>query len=461
MPARTRPLAPWMTALLAAVPLALGCSGAGGGGEPVPGAGPGPVTPVVSPADDAAAPAAGGDGAGDGAGPRAGGPPPRSLDPDGAWLLLAGHENDQDAARYAAVRFGAGAAAPQVTALDRAPAVPYSNWEGHYRILDAHDGPRWARVEADGGSADGKGAAYRAVIRDLSAPKSPPRSVPLGAEEPTGLYLVGDVLVVGFSGASVSFADLAAKRPALTEVVRRDTRFKGYDLFVRDGAHLLAIDDIMRPMYADWLRIGERGVGERLGDWTLPGVVNGRYEQAALVPRGEDRWSLYLVASYGVMSGHGHNLFALDIRGRELLPQDPQAPRVLREHVARGSGAVESLVAGAHFTPWSGLAVEPGGERLLLAAGDRGVLVLPADFAAGSRGELVDLGGAVSDVRVHGGRILALVSPAPASKPAAKKAAKKARPAAASELVLLERAGATLKVTARHRLPGAFYRMPR
>jgi hypothetical protein len=375
----------------------------------------------------------------------------RLLDPDGRWLLARRHDDEAARARYAAIRFGDADGAHEIIELGERPALPHTRWPGHYREVSAHEGWRWAHAEP--GDGDG---GYRVVVHDArgGAGASPERVLDLGALEPTGLHLVGDTLLVGGAGGVLLSADLAAPAPSLTEQVRRGVIPKGYDLFARHGDRLVAIDDVVTPIFADWFELTARGLGRRLGDWTLPDLINGTYRHAALEPGpAADEHTLYLVSAYGVLDGHGHNVVALRVAGDQLvdrprhaLPNADATDRVLGEHVSRATGEPQELLAGATYTPLGGLAVDAASGRILLAAGARGLLVVPADFDRRTRGELVDLGGAVADVRVHGGRTLALVIPPGAAH---------------AELVALAWDGASYAPAARHRLPAPYDRLVR
>jgi hypothetical protein len=116
------------------------------------------------------------------------------------------------------------------------------------------------------------------------------------------------------------------------------------------------------------------------------------------------------------MDGHGHDLAALPIRGDALdVPADlvlnqsrSESPPVLEEHVSRSTGKAEKLAAGEAYTPWTGLALL--GDRLLAAAGPRGLLVLSASaFSPDTKAEPIDLGGPVHDVVAVDDRAYALV----------------------------------------------------
>ncbi len=424
--------ATWIAAALAA------CVACGGKKESRP-LGEQPAPPVVARAPQDAAPVT------PTPGPAAGG-----YAEDAAmarWVLVEAWGDEKPRARYAAIDLGDGAAArPVVTELGEHAALPYRDWEGHFRTVAAHQGPRWLRATSTGGEAP----RFAVELGSAAEPKKAPRVIDLGEREPTALHLTGEILYVG-AGQEVGWVDLAAQQPAFATLVQRDLRGeKAYDLFVRLGDRLVAIDDIVRPMMADWFALDAAARATRIGDWALPGVINGHYAHGALRARGGGTFTLYLIAPYGIMSGDGHNLVAVPIEKDRLVFEDGLvlqnaaggATPVLEEQVSRDSGAVQSLVAGKVFTEWSGLAVDAANETLLVAAGERGLLVLPADLAHDTRADVVSLGGACHDVVARGGRLLALVGAG-----------------AGSELVTLERGAKGYAAGARVRLARAYRRI--
>ncbi len=310
------------------------------------------------------------------------------------------------AVHYLVVRLSADATvAPKLDPLGARPALLHGT-----RSIATQDGEWWVHA------IDGKRVVV-GVMSSLSGGKPSYRiEVPV---EPKGLHLAGDALFVG-SAQAVGWIDLAAPKPAYVELVQR-TGFpdKAYDLFVRDGNRLVAIDDEVMPMYADWFALDPTNrPTKRLGDWKLPGVINGSYVHAALLPAAADAWTLYLAAPYGVLSGHGHDLAAVPIRGDKLVfdpdltlqNRDGKTP-IVEEHVGRGGGAKTTLLGGTDYTEWTGMTIARGANRVLLAAGKRGLISLPASFPAqGATATIVDLGGSVSDVRDVDGLVLALVT---------------------------------------------------
>jgi hypothetical protein len=351
------------------------------------------------------------------------------------WLVLESHDSKAELASYAAIDLAA--ARPSPVALGTAPALPDTSWPGHYRTVAAHAGPRWVHGEAVSGG-------FRLVLGDARG--GAPRSIEVDGE-PTALYIHREALFVGL-GRRLGWFDLAAGKPVFGELVAREHQFKAYDLFARSGDRLVAVDDVVMPMFADWFDVSGKAP-RRVADWSLPGVINGHYTHAALHPAAGGDFTLYLLAPYGIMDGDGHDLVAVPVRGDKLvfeegltLQNGKNGPTpVIEEHVSRDSGKTFGLVAGSEATDWTGLAVDPASGRLLIAAGTRGLIVLPGDFTSTSKGTLVELGAPCRDVAVRGGLLVALVGDD-----------KK------SELVILTGAGDSYAAGVRHPLPAAFDR---
>lgn len=365
---------------------------------------------------------------------------------DGRTLLLEHHVNTDGEASYLVVAFDANPVTkPVLTPLDKVPALELVNWPGHFATVAAHRGLRWVHAVADG-------KRWKLIVgaTSVTAGGKPSFQIDLG-DRPTALHIAGDALYVG-TGQSVGWFDLAIMPPKYVELVKRDgPPHKSYDLFVHTGDRLVAIDDEVFPMYADWFSIDASGRPiKRLGDWTLPGVVNGHYDHAVLVANGEH--VLYLDAQYGTLSGDGHVLAAIPIRsdklvfdaGLTLQNGTGSTTPIVDERVDRGGGRPDMLLGGTHYSGWSGLAATRDGKRLLLAANTRGLLVLPSNFTATSKAQFVDLGGECRDVREQAGVLFALVVAT-----------------TGSELVVLESAGPDFKVIARHALPAGYDRFVR
>jgi hypothetical protein len=297
---------------------------------------------------------------------------------------------------------------------------------GLYRAVLAHGGgASWATAAPpEGGDATlrfhagGAVAEYRLQRRGPTGEAD--RVVSLRCKTPSALALIGDLAVVG-AGNQVVTVDFAAPDPVAQVVREREgmRRGKAYDLFARRGDWLIAIDDVVSPIYADGFRVTRGGL-EHEQDLRLPDSINGRYAVAALRATKPRDGTLFAVVPYGIMDGNGHDLVALRFRAGKIVSRVDVVlqnasggdPPVLSEHVSRvRADEPPRLVAGDAYTGWSGLVVVDGeeGARLLVSAGERGMLVLPAGFDASTRAQARDLGGPCLHVRERAGRVWALV----------------------------------------------------
>ena len=131
-------------------------------------------------------------------------------------------------------------------------------------------------------------------------------------------------------------------------LVERPDRFKAYDVFARSGDQVLAIDDVVRPLYADLFQVGT-GKPTRVADFEMPGLINGVYSHAVLVP-GQGGLDVYAIAPYGIMSGNGHELARLPIRNGKIegpgdvLNAGGNSAYTIEEHVSRSTQKPERLV---------------------------------------------------------------------------------------------------------------------
>jgi hypothetical protein len=352
-------------------------------------------------------------------------PDPPVPDPSRAWvdpprthLLLLRHTDDAPELDVLPLALPA-AGTPTLLPSHRLPALPRADWPGHYVAIATHGGQAaWAH-------AGGREGAWTLVRRDADS-ATPAPAIPIGATIPAAMHMAGDVVMIG-AGNTIGTVDLAADPPRWQALHRRpDMQFKAYDLFARAGEWLVAIDDEVMPMYADTFTLDATGHATHRAAWELPGVINGHYGAAVLGRTGPADGTLWVVASYGIMDGHGQDLAALAIQG-DALQTKPDVilnshplddPPVLEEHVSRHTGKPEKLALGTDFTPWTGLArfaPASGPARLLLAAGPRGLLLVPERFGPTTRAEGIDVGGECADVWVDGERVLVLVAgPAPA-----------------------------------------------
>jgi len=294
----------------------------------------------------------------------------------------------------------------EVSAEVERPALPRTDWEGHYSAVLGHDGgTTWASAEPDG-------QGWQVVVHTIGKPETRTVAAPL---RPAALHVVGSAVIAGADN-TIGWIDLAAPTLAWQEIHRRpDMKFKAYDLFVRDAEWLIAIDDEVMPMYADSFAVDDRGKPTHARGWSLPGIINGHYTHAALARSGARDGVLFTVTPYGIMDGNGQDLAALRITG-DVLAFDAKVtlnstrlsdPPVLEEHVSRETRQPEKLAAGTGYTPWRGLALHDG--RVLLAAGTRGLLVLPQVFTPDTKATVVAVGDECRDVLVADGRTWVLV----------------------------------------------------
>lgn len=340
------------------------------------------------------------------------------------WLLLEQHARREPTVRYFAVELGVDPRTrPASTYLGEFPALTlYPNDKAPHHAVAAHEGARWVQVVAS------ERGGLRAVVRSLPASK-PLATVELGDMTPAALHLVGDALWIG-ARAQVGWADLAEPSPQFRPLAVRKEHApygKYYDLFARAGDRLIAIDDVVLPLYADWFALDARGAPrEHIGDWRLPAMPNGHYTGATLVRDGEDFVLFTTSTKSSGYSGPGQGMFRL--------------PIVRDAHVGNSRHPMPNIeesnpsVAGTRFTAWEGFTVSPDGQQVLIAAGERGLLVMPSQLPEGVTAATIDLGGRVRDVTVRGAGLFALVSTADGS----------------SELVVLAPSGDTFEVIARH-----------
>ncbi len=238
------------------------------------------------------------------------------------------------------------------------------------------------------------------------------RFVPIGERRPSALAMRGDVVVVA-AGSEVGYVNLREKDPQFISVRTRkelEGTGKAYDVLARDGDWLLAIDDVVMPIYADSFAFDDQGLLVHEKGFEMPGIINGTYVAAELRrnrnrgagPR--DGW-LYTLTPYGIMSGHGQDLAALPVRdgatthGADLTLNSTRTedPPVLEEHVPRGTQGKLALTAGSEHTPWTGIA-RLGEDRLLAAAGSRGLLAFPLDFTPETKATVTPIDGEALDV---------------------------------------------------------------
>lgn len=387
------------------------------------------------------------------------------VEPARTHLLVRAHRPEQPEAQVLAISLveppisssstgpaSTRASGPSVGSAQTLAAAPAPNWPDHYVAELTHGGEsRFAAVQ-------GGPETWQLEIRELEGAGEPVMRVEIGEVLPSALMMVGDRVFLG-QADTVAWIDLAAAAPARVELHRRPNMVnKAYDVFVRSRDWLIAIDDQVGPIWADGFRLGA-GTPERINDFTMPSAINGMYYAGELVASGPDEGVLYLLLHYGIMSGHGHDLTALPIRAGKL-EVDPDVlinssagtdPPVVEEHVDRGTKLPEKLVAGTTYSEWNSLVVVPapaGGQpRLLISAVERGLLELPIEFGPTTKAGVIDLGGAVVDAMLIGGRVFALVDVE--------------QPLARSELVELSLLPSGATIERRTPLPGVYQRFVR
>ncbi len=301
---------------------------------------------------------------------------------DGRWLLGVSADGDEPVEVGARFEWRPATISGPAHDIDSAPA--------------AHDGFGAFAVKK---MYQGQARLARGRIDD-----EPPQLVDLGDIEAVALHVAGDAVFVGAWG-EVGWVDMKESVPEYERLVHRpDMEHKPYDLFARDCDRLLAIDDIILPILGDYFHLDERGKPTHLADWHLPGYQNGTYEHVLLVPdEGDDR-VLYVAARFvSGYTGPGRVLSGHRVEGNSL----GDDARQLREPLN------DELIAGDEPTDFEGLAWYPGTESLepalLVAAGERGLIVLPDMIDSEEPAYIVDVGGPCLDVAFAAGRVHALV----------------------------------------------------
>lgn len=309
---------------------------------------------------------------------------------------------ERDGARYFALRLQAKGAK-----LLGEPAEVEGVEVNRYTYLTpaAHaGGSTWISGEPveDGG--------FQLVLRDVTGKRL--SSHFLGKVAPAALHALGGKVAVVGQGNKVCRIDFAASPPTYETVLERPEMRPGkaYDLFARAGEWLIAVDDVVMPIYGDTFKVGRDRKLTHEEALTLPGVINGSYRLLSLVRQGPRDGTLYAYAPYHIMSGRGHDLAALRFaKGKGtwdpdvVLQNSSRDPVVLEEH----AGQRGNLIAGKSLTAWTGLTYVPERKQLLAAAGERGLLAIPAPFTAKTQAK--PLGHAPClDVAAIGGRLWVL-----------------------------------------------------
>jgi hypothetical protein len=347
--------------------------------------------------------------------------PPASA---GDWLILEAHQREAPKVRYRAIELTGGwpnGGSHTVRPMMERPALPHLYSKKWHTTLGTLTGSIWVRARYLAPVAEVP-PSWSLEWRELNTNTA--GGLNLGARRPTALLLHGRRLYVG-AGDTVGTVDLDAETPSFTPLHRRpELKHKAYDLLTRSGDRLVAVDDMLQPYYADLFELHPELGPKRLAGWTLPGIINGHYTGAVLArPGGAGEGVLYLTADYSILSGHGQNLARFPIKDAALgAPPSATlnqragplgAGHVLEEHVRRGNSPdPERRLAGDEYTPWSGVAWLPdgGAGQVLLAAGERGLLRLPGDFATGAQATTHTFDGPVGDVMVRGDLVLVLLS---------------------------------------------------
>ncbi len=355
---------------------------------------------------------------------------PSWIEPNRTHVLVQGHLPEQASMRVLPILLiepptsssstgpsSTRATGPSLATGRTLAAAPAPNWPDHFVARLGHGGG--SRHVAVQGGPEG----WRLEVWEVDG-VAPTLAVELGPVLPAALTMVGDQVVLG-QADTLAWIDLAAPTPTRVELHRRPEMVgKAYDLFVRRGSWLIAIDDQVSPIWADGFRLGI-GKPEHVQAYELPSAINGSYFAGDLVATGDADGVLYLLLHYGIMDGHGHDLTALTIDAGKL-DLDPSVlinasagtdPPVLEEHVDRGTGEPKTLVAGTAYSEWASVVHVPGvlggPPRLLISAGARGLLEVPAEFGPTSKASVIELGGAVVDAMLIGARVVALVTVEP------------------------------------------------
>lgn len=236
---------------------------------------------------------------------------------------------------------------------------------------------------------------------------------------PDALELDENEVFLGI-GTTVQYARLDVAEPTLETVVTL-TRMgqKAFDVFARHGDFLIAIDDILVPIYAaSFHRRG--GASTHMATYELPPFVNGMYVFARFVGTETGTGTLYAVGRYSVLDGHGQTIAAIAFTdgrpdlGRGDIMNATASPRgqLFEEHVSRADGRPVTLLTGAEFTYFNGMDVleDATTTRLLFAAGDRGLLVMQARPRAAATANAALGITSCDDVLVRDGKVFVLAA---------------------------------------------------
>lgn len=201
--------------------------------------------------------------------------------------------------------------------------------------------------------------------------------------------------------------------PKYQELIRRRTSYyKAYDMFAREGNFLVAVDDMIDPIYADSFQLhGSQHVPVHKRDFTLPyEEANLKYKRTALI--GD---FLILLGNYYACYGncYGQLLYRFDTKSKNRHFETIRDHEVSRDlDIQLYQNYSETSI---NFNPdgdldWVDLAVTSRGE-VAIAALDRGLCVIPPGpfKSAEPFYQTVDLGGRVRAVNTCGSATWALV----------------------------------------------------
>lgn len=260
-------------------------------------------------------------------------------------------------------------------------------------------------------------AAHRILVWTLGS-DSPPRSIDLDDREPHALTSRDRELFIGLRGTVVvSNLGIDARPPtALVEV--SGSGHKPFDHFRWDGDDLFALDNLVRPHFGAWLRVPSDGSPRRLERmFLLPTLANAHYLDFVIDRESDGSPIVFALVHQGVSTGHGHAVYRVDVAAQP--PFDLRRSRALRDHPSIELVAEEftpsefarSYVSSAPpaLTPWTALSITPRSRHLLLAAGNRGLLV-SGRVQGDETMDSLDTGGACTDVLRIDERVFALVS---------------------------------------------------
>lgn len=284
------------------------------------------------------------------------------------------------------------------------PAMPLDPGSAYSHVVAAHDGAdAFAVARAD--TPDGP---WYVDVRDLSS-SAPWRSVPIPHAPPAALLISGGWVLVGHA-ERVSAFRVDDPEGTYTELLhRRVLGGKAYDVFARHGPYVVAIDDMIMPMYADSFKLGS-GVPEHIAGYDMPSLVNGHYVRAALDLDANGDGRLFADSRFSHRSGSGQCLVAVPFAGGApaSIPH-PTVAITTCESIHRNDDTGARLFAGASMTSWLGLAATPAARsgRVLIAAGTRGLFSLPQNFTSDSKPNIHNIG-TITDVLAQGDHVWAL-----------------------------------------------------